>query len=98
MHVLHCSAVLLMCNFLSDAWRAESDSLGFLRPVSRFRETNCSVTPSLHPQLGVLGETDVQGNNKGTLEEQKADDRKTAAATMGKSQELKKVLSPFFPY
>lgn len=54
------------------------------------RETNCSVTPSLHPQLGVLGETDVQGNNKGTLEEQKADDRKTAAATMGKSQELKK--------
>ncbi|EOA97338.1 SH2 domain-containing protein 4A, partial [Anas platyrhynchos] len=37
------------------------------------RDTNCSVTPSLHPQPGVLGGTDVQGNNKGTVEKQKED-------------------------
>ncbi|KFQ81232.1 SH2 domain-containing protein 4A [Phoenicopterus ruber ruber] len=54
------------------------------------RETNSSVTWSLHPQLGVLGETDVHGNKKSTVEEKKENGRKTAAATTGKSQELTK--------
>ncbi|KFV98590.1 SH2 domain-containing protein 4A [Eurypyga helias] len=37
----------------------------------RFRETDSSVTQSLHPQPGVLGETDLHGNKKSTVEEKK---------------------------
>ncbi|KAM6301523.1 SH2 domain-containing protein 4A [Aegotheles albertisi] len=54
------------------------------------RETDSSVTQSLHPQLGVLSETDLHGNKKSTVEEKKEGGRKTAAATTGKSQELTK--------
>ncbi|KFQ07749.1 SH2 domain-containing protein 4A [Leptosomus discolor] len=55
------------------------------------RETDSSVTWSLHPQPGALGETDLHRNKKSTVEEKKEDGRKTAAATTGKSQELTKV-------
>uniref|UniRef100_A0A8C0C3Y9 SH2 domain containing 4A n=1 Tax=Buteo japonicus TaxID=224669 RepID=A0A8C0C3Y9_9AVES len=55
-----------------------------------FRETDSSVTRSLHPQPGVLSETDLHANKKSTVEEKKEDGRKTAAATTGKSQELAK--------
>ncbi|XP_015716779.1 SH2 domain-containing protein 4A isoform X2 [Coturnix japonica] len=54
------------------------------------RETDCAVTQSLQPQPEVLGETEVQGNNKNTVEEQKEEARKNTAGTIGKSQELKK--------
>ncbi|KFP97688.1 SH2 domain-containing protein 4A [Haliaeetus albicilla] len=54
------------------------------------RETDSSVTRSLHPQPGVLSETDLHANKKSTVEEKKEDGRKTAAATTGKSQELAK--------
>ncbi|XP_074721214.1 SH2 domain-containing protein 4A isoform X1 [Strix uralensis] len=54
------------------------------------RETDSSVTWSLHPQPGVLGETDLYRNKKSTVEEKKEGGRKTAAATTGKSQELAK--------
>ncbi|KFQ71237.1 SH2 domain-containing protein 4A [Phaethon lepturus] len=54
------------------------------------RETDSSVTRSLHPQPRVLGETDLHRNKKSTVEEKKEDGRKTAAATTGKSQELTK--------
>ncbi|XP_076193045.1 SH2 domain-containing protein 4A [Aptenodytes patagonicus] len=54
------------------------------------RETDSSVTRSLHPQPGGLGETDLHGNKKSTVEEKKEGGRKTAAATTGKSQELTK--------
>ncbi|KGL90125.1 SH2 domain-containing protein 4A, partial [Charadrius vociferus] len=37
------------------------------------RETDFSVTRSLHPQPGVLGETDLHGNKKSTVEEKKED-------------------------
>lgn len=61
-----------------------------------FRETDFSVTRSLHPQPGVLGETDLHGNKKSTVEEKKEGGRKTTAATTGKSQELTKVVFPLF--
>uniref|UniRef100_A0A8C4V667 SH2 domain containing 4A n=1 Tax=Falco tinnunculus TaxID=100819 RepID=A0A8C4V667_FALTI len=54
------------------------------------RETDSSVTQSLHPQSGVLGETVLHGNKKNTVEEKKEGVRKSAAATTGKSQELTK--------
>ncbi|XP_420452.1 SH2 domain-containing protein 4A [Gallus gallus] len=54
------------------------------------RETDCAVTQSLQPQPEVLGETEVQGKNKNTVEEQKEEARKNTAGTIGKSQELKK--------
>ncbi|XP_009489560.1 SH2 domain-containing protein 4A [Pelecanus crispus] len=54
------------------------------------RETDSSVTWSLHLQPGVLGETDLHGNKKSTVEEKKEGGRKTTAATTGKSQELTK--------
>uniref|UniRef100_A0A8C9EXU1 SH2 domain containing 4A n=1 Tax=Pavo cristatus TaxID=9049 RepID=A0A8C9EXU1_PAVCR len=54
------------------------------------RETDRAVTQSLQPQPEVLGETEVQGNNKNTVEEQKEEARKNTAGTIGKSQELKK--------
>ncbi|KAM6401447.1 SH2 domain-containing protein 4A [Pluvialis apricaria] len=54
------------------------------------RETDFSVTRCLHPQPGVLGETDLHGNKKSTVEEKKEGGRKTTAATTGKSQELTK--------
>ncbi|XP_009500055.1 SH2 domain-containing protein 4A [Phalacrocorax carbo] len=54
------------------------------------RETDSPVTRSLHPQPGVLGETDLHGNKKSTVEEKKEGGRKTAAATTGKSQEVTK--------
>ncbi|XP_005238092.1 SH2 domain-containing protein 4A [Falco biarmicus] len=53
------------------------------------RETDSSVTQSLHPQSGVPGETVLHGNKKTTVEEKKEGVRKSAAAT-GKSQELTK--------
>ncbi|XP_061848190.1 SH2 domain-containing protein 4A isoform X2 [Colius striatus] len=53
------------------------------------RETDSPGTQSLHPQQGVLGETDLHGNKKSTVEK-KEDGRKTAAATTGKSQKLTK--------
>ncbi|KFP05287.1 SH2 domain-containing protein 4A [Calypte anna] len=53
-----------------------------------FSETDSSVAQSLHPQPGVLGETDLLGNKKSTVEEEKKDGRKSAAAaTTGKSWE-----------
>jgi len=62
-----------------------------------FRETDSSVTRSLHPQPGVLGKTDLHGNKKSIVEEKKEGGRKTAAAaTTGKSQELPKVVLPLF--
>ncbi|XP_040453411.1 SH2 domain-containing protein 4A [Falco naumanni] len=54
------------------------------------RETDSSVTQSLHPQSGFLGETVLHGNKKNTVEEKKEGVRKSAAATTGKSQELTK--------
>ncbi|XP_050752089.1 SH2 domain-containing protein 4A [Gymnogyps californianus] len=54
------------------------------------RETDSSATRSLHPQPGGLGETDLHGNKKSTVEEKKEGGRKTAAATTGKSQDLTK--------
>ncbi|KAM6076972.1 SH2 domain-containing protein 4A [Chlamydotis macqueenii] len=54
------------------------------------RETDSSVTWSLHSQPGVLGETDLHRNKISTVEEKKEGGRKTAAATTGKSQELTK--------
>ncbi|KAM6073492.1 SH2 domain-containing protein 4A [Theristicus caerulescens] len=54
------------------------------------RETDSSVTQSLHPQPGVLDETGLHGNKKSTVEEKKEGGRKTAAATTGKSQGLTK--------
>ncbi|XP_009981931.1 PREDICTED: SH2 domain-containing protein 4A-like, partial [Tauraco erythrolophus] len=56
------------------------------------RETDSSLTPSPQPQPGALGETDLHGNKKSTVEEKKEGGRKTAAATAatGKSQELTK--------
>ncbi|XP_052630205.1 SH2 domain-containing protein 4A [Harpia harpyja] len=54
------------------------------------RETDSSVTRSLHPQPGVLSETDLHANKKSTVEEKKENGRKAAAATTGKSQELTK--------
>ncbi|XP_048798248.1 SH2 domain-containing protein 4A isoform X1 [Lagopus muta] len=54
------------------------------------RETDCAVTQSPQPQPQVLGETEVQGKNKNTVEEQKEEARKNTAGTIGKSQELKK--------
>ncbi|XP_069711586.1 SH2 domain-containing protein 4A [Phaenicophaeus curvirostris] len=54
------------------------------------RETDSSVTRSLYPQQGVMGETDLHENKKSTVEEKKEGGRKTAAATTGKSQELTK--------
>lgn len=63
-----------------------------------FRETDCAVTQSPQPQPQVLGETEVQGKNKNTVEEQKEEARKNTAGTIGNSQELKKVVFPFFPY
>ncbi|KFZ51209.1 SH2 domain-containing protein 4A [Podiceps cristatus] len=54
------------------------------------KETNSSVTQALHPQPGVLAETDLHGNKKSTVEEKKENGRKIAAATTGKSQELTK--------
>ncbi|KAM6362722.1 LOW QUALITY PROTEIN: SH2 domain-containing protein 4A [Alca torda] len=54
------------------------------------RETDFSVTRSLHPQPGVLGETDLHGNINSPVEEKKEGGRKTTAATTGKSQELTK--------
>ncbi|XP_008497814.2 SH2 domain-containing protein 4A [Calypte anna] len=54
-------------------------------------ETDSSVAQSLHPQPGVLGETDLLGNKKSTVEEEKKDGRKSAAAaTTGKSWEVTK--------
>ncbi|KAK4817831.1 hypothetical protein QYF61_000666 [Mycteria americana] len=54
------------------------------------RETDSSVTQSLHPQAGVLGETDLHGNKKSTVQEKQEGGRKTAATTTGKIQELVK--------
>ncbi|XP_061211241.1 SH2 domain-containing protein 4A isoform X1 [Neopsephotus bourkii] len=54
------------------------------------RETDSSVTQSLHLQPGVLGETDLHGNKKSTVEEKKECGRKITAATAGKSQEITK--------
>ncbi|KAM6269751.1 SH2 domain-containing protein 4A [Porphyrio hochstetteri] len=54
------------------------------------RETDSSVTRSLHPQPAVLGETDLHRNKRRTVEEKEERGRKAAAATTGKSQELTK--------
>ncbi|KFR08538.1 SH2 domain-containing protein 4A [Nipponia nippon] len=54
------------------------------------RGTDSSVTQSLHPQPGVLDETDLHRNKKSTVEGKKEGGRKTAAATTGKSQGLTK--------
>ncbi|KFQ66419.1 SH2 domain-containing protein 4A [Pelecanus crispus] len=43
-----------------------------------FRETDSSVTWSLHLQPGVLGETDLHGNKKSTVEEKKEGEETTA--------------------
>ncbi|XP_009896363.1 SH2 domain-containing protein 4A [Dryobates pubescens] len=51
------------------------------------RETDSSVTWSLHPQPGALGETDLHGKKGCAVEEKKESGRKTAAALPGKSQE-----------
>ncbi|KAM9381748.1 SH2 domain-containing protein 4A [Phaethornis superciliosus] len=54
-------------------------------------ETDSSASQSLHPQLGVLNQTDLHGNKTNSAEEEKKDGRKTAAAaTTGKSWELTK--------
>ncbi|XP_068797270.1 SH2 domain-containing protein 4A [Struthio camelus] len=53
------------------------------------RETDSSVTCSLHPQPGVLGGMDVRRNNKSSVEEQKEDGRKTTATRTEKSWELR---------
>ncbi|XP_065546137.1 SH2 domain-containing protein 4A isoform X2 [Lathamus discolor] len=54
------------------------------------RETDSSVTQSLHLQPGVLGETDLHGNKKSTVEEKKECGRKNTAATAGKCQDITK--------
>ncbi|KAM4674929.1 SH2 domain-containing protein 4A isoform 2-T2 [Amazona ochrocephala] len=54
------------------------------------RETDSSVTQSLHLQPEVLGETDLHGNKKSTVEEKKECGRKITGATTGKSQEITK--------
>ncbi|XP_010182812.1 PREDICTED: SH2 domain-containing protein 4A [Mesitornis unicolor] len=54
------------------------------------RESDSSVTRSLHPEPGVLGETDLHGIKKTTAEEKKENGRKNTAATTGRSQELTK--------
>ncbi|XP_025934111.1 SH2 domain-containing protein 4A [Apteryx rowi] len=53
------------------------------------RETDSSVTWSLHPQPGVLGGMDVRRNDKSSVQEQKEDGRKTTATTTGKNWELR---------
>lgn len=93
------AALLCLCAASSqDAQITESDSLRFLSPLSllHFRETDSSVTQSLHLQPGVLGETDLHGKKKSTVEEKKECGRKITAATAGKSQEITKVVSPLF--
>ncbi|KFQ35689.1 SH2 domain-containing protein 4A [Mesitornis unicolor] len=55
------------------------------------RESDSSVTRSLHPEPGVLGETDLHGIKKTTAEEKKENGRKNTAATTGRSQELTKM-------
>ncbi|XP_064004648.1 SH2 domain-containing protein 4A [Pogoniulus pusillus] len=54
------------------------------------RETDSSVTWSLHPQPGVLGETDLHGKKGCAVTEKKESERRTAATAPGKSQELAK--------
>ncbi|XP_074004101.1 SH2 domain-containing protein 4A [Numenius arquata] len=54
------------------------------------RETDFSVTQSLHRQPRVLGETDLHRNKKSTVEEKNEGGSKTTAATTGKSQEPSK--------
>ncbi|KAM9581065.1 SH2 domain-containing protein 4A [Guaruba guarouba] len=54
------------------------------------RENDSSVTRSLRLQPEVLGETDLHGNKKSSVEEKKECGRKMTAATAGKSQELTK--------
>ncbi|KFQ55412.1 SH2 domain-containing protein 4A [Nestor notabilis] len=54
------------------------------------RDTDSSVTQSLHLQPGVWGETGLHGNKKSTVEEKKECERKITAAITAKSQELTK--------
>ncbi|XP_071412124.1 SH2 domain-containing protein 4A [Pithys albifrons albifrons] len=54
------------------------------------RETDSSVTWSLHSQPGLLGETDLHGNKKSTVEKKEEHGRKITDTTTGKSQELTK--------
>ncbi|XP_068869480.1 SH2 domain-containing protein 4A [Aphelocoma coerulescens] len=55
------------------------------------RETDSSATWSLHPQPGLLAETDLHGNKKNTAEKKEEHGRKiTDIDTTGKSQELTK--------
>ncbi|XP_062430442.1 SH2 domain-containing protein 4A [Rhea pennata] len=51
------------------------------------RETDSSLTWSLHPQPGVLGRMDVHSNNKSCVEEQKEEGIKSTATTIGKNSE-----------
>ncbi|XP_014814818.1 PREDICTED: SH2 domain-containing protein 4A [Calidris pugnax] len=54
------------------------------------RETGFSVTQPLHRQPRVLGETDLHGNKKSTVEEKNEGGSQTTAATTGKSLEPSK--------
>ncbi|XP_030348828.1 SH2 domain-containing protein 4A isoform X2 [Strigops habroptila] len=54
------------------------------------RETDSSVTQSLHLQPGDPGETGLHGNKKSTVDEKKECGRKITADSTGKSQELTK--------
>ncbi|XP_030348827.1 SH2 domain-containing protein 4A isoform X1 [Strigops habroptila] len=75
----------------------EGHSLGrddsSIRPpqeTNRRRETDSSVTQSLHLQPGDPGETGLHGNKKSTVDEKKECGRKITADSTGKSQELTK--------
>ncbi|XP_074397083.1 SH2 domain-containing protein 4A isoform X2 [Zonotrichia albicollis] len=55
------------------------------------RDTESSATWSLHPQPGLLAETDLHGNTKNTVEKKEEHGRRmTDIDTTGKSQELTK--------
>ncbi|KFW75689.1 SH2 domain-containing protein 4A [Manacus vitellinus] len=54
------------------------------------RETDSSITWSLHPQPGLLGETDLHENKKSTVQTKEERGRKMTDTTTGKSQELTK--------